>query len=72
VSSNSDNNAGNQTTTTSIEKIDELETGNNSPCGKGKRTFSAFRVQADKSILAGIHILVLIKIKQVSMTLYRK
>ena len=36
VSSSSDNNAGDQgTTTTSFGKIDELDTGNNSPCGDG-------------------------------------
>jgi len=38
VSSHSDNNAGDQTTTTSVGKIDELDTGNNSPCGNGKIT----------------------------------
>ena len=36
VSSSSDHNAGDQgTTTTSFGKIDELDTGNNSPCGDG-------------------------------------
>ena len=36
VSSNSENIPGDQTTTTSIGKADELDTGNSSPCNDGK------------------------------------
>ena len=36
VSSNSENIPGDQTTTTSIGKADDLDTGNSSPCNDGK------------------------------------
>ena len=43
VSSSSDHNAGDQgTTTTSFGKIDELDTGNSSPCGDGECTLLIF------------------------------
>jgi len=47
VSSSSDNNAGDQTTTTtSFGKIDELDTGNNSPCGDGNEGISTGRTNS--------------------------
>ena len=44
VSSNSENIPGDQTTTTSIGKADELDTGNSSPCNDGKSYYTVFIV----------------------------
>ena len=44
VSSNSENIPGDQTTTTSIGKADDLDTGNSSPCNDGKSYYTVFIV----------------------------